>query len=125
MSKYRVLNCESVKDFASDFIGEVFDLVTICNKEYIEKNGLSEKCLGCLVLNTYDGELIFEPEEVEKVLSDNEKITVYYFGSIEDTLYKARTITVKTFKSWRKKRDKKSMDIAFYLKRNSQGFKWI
>lgn len=68
MKKYRVLDCESVQDFASDFVGEVFELITICDKEYIEKEDLTEKCLGCLVLNTYDGELIFQPDEVEEVI---------------------------------------------------------
>lgn len=68
MKKYRVLDCESVKDFADGFQGEIFELVAIIDNSYLENNpNINKKCLGYIVLNTYDGEIIFAPDEVEEI----------------------------------------------------------
>ena len=42
-----------------------------------------------------------------------DKITIYYFGSANDTEYKANVTTKKTFRKWKEKGDKKTCDIAF------------
>lgn len=42
-----------------------------------------------------------------------EKITIYYFGSANDTEYKANVTTKKTFRKWKDKGDKRCSDIAF------------
>ncbi|MGL6184860.1 MAG: hypothetical protein ACRC1T_05720 [Clostridium chrysemydis] len=68
MRKFKVLDCESVKDFALGFENEVFELAVVIDKKYLDKNpDINENCIGCYILNTYDGELIFTPEEVEEV----------------------------------------------------------
>lgn len=68
MRKFRVLDVESVQDFASGFENEIFELVTVIDNDYLATHeNINKKCLGYYILNTYDGELIFAPDEVEEI----------------------------------------------------------
>ncbi|HFD2052236.1 TPA: hypothetical protein ACF2DE_002967 [Clostridium perfringens] len=67
MKKYKILDCESTRDFAESLINKVFELVAVIANDYLEKNlDVNKKCLNYLILDTYDGELIFAPDEVEE-----------------------------------------------------------
>ncbi|MCH1964305.1 hypothetical protein ACOT7R_16340 [Clostridium perfringens] len=67
--EFRVLDTESVKEFASGLENQIFDLVTIIDSNYLEKyKDVNENCLGYYILNTCDGRLIFSPDEVEEVI---------------------------------------------------------
>lgn len=49
-------------------------------------------------------------------MKNTDKITVYYFGSANSTVYRSKVVTVKTFKKWWAEGKKQAKDIAFILK---------
>lgn len=67
--EFRVLDTESVREFATGLENQIFDLVTIIDSNYLEKHkDIGSGCLGYYILNTCDGKLIFAPDEVEEVI---------------------------------------------------------
>ena len=67
--KFRVLDTESVREFAAGLENQIFDLVAIIDSSYLEKHkDTGSGCLGYYILNTCDGKLIFAPDEVEEVI---------------------------------------------------------
>lgn len=71
MRKFRILDVESVQDFALGFQNEIFELVAVIDNDYLEAHeNINKNCLGYYILNTYDGELIFAPDEVEEIKSN-------------------------------------------------------
>ena len=66
MKKYLVKNCESVKDFAGDFIGMIFKGEETNRGKYNQ-----------VKLHTLDGDLYFELDEVEEVAEESNLNKVY------------------------------------------------
>lgn len=44
------------------------------------------------------------------------EITLFYFGTADTTLYKAKVTTSKQLKKWKQQRHKNIKDVAFILK---------
>lgn len=67
--EFRVLNTESVREFAAGLEGKVFKLACIIDNDYLEKHkDIGSGCLGYYILNTCDGRLIFAPDEIEEII---------------------------------------------------------
>lgn len=67
--EFRVLDIESVREFATGLENKIFDLATVIDNDYLEKHkDIGSGCLGYYILNTCDGRLIFSPDEVEEVV---------------------------------------------------------